>query len=209
MPREHPDDFKSRACRLVDDALDGSGLTENQAIERVAGHLADRSVILQQSERMLANRQGRRRAVDSKHTNFGPIVQSRRVFALAFGAFALIFGILAMHGTLGDSHSVAMTMSSAVVDADLGVAHADMTPMSTHASDCAEPCGDPVAPASHTTMLTMCVLALMGAVLAIFAPALESWLPLFVAMLLATIRRARPTVIPRPPSLVALSISRT
>lgn len=209
MPREHPDDFKSRAFRLVDEALDGSGLTENQAIERVAGHLADRSVVLQQSERMLANRQGRRRAVDSTRAVFGPFVQSRRVFALAFSAFALIVGILAMHGPLGGSHSVAMTMAAAVVDADLGVAHADMTPMSTHASDCAEPCGDPVAPASHTTMLTMCVLALMGAVLAIFAPALESWLPLFVAMLLATIRRARPTVIPRPPSLVALSISRT
>lgn len=39
MPRQYPDDFKSRACRLVDEALDGSGLTEYKAIERVAGRL--------------------------------------------------------------------------------------------------------------------------------------------------------------------------
>mgnify|MGYP000209298636 FL=1 len=39
MPSKYPDDFKARAVRLVDEARDGTDVSEYQATERVATRL--------------------------------------------------------------------------------------------------------------------------------------------------------------------------
>ena len=39
MPSKYPDDFKARALRLVDEARDGTDVSEYQATERVATRL--------------------------------------------------------------------------------------------------------------------------------------------------------------------------
>lgn len=128
----------------------------------------------------------------------------RLIFAFAI-ASAVIVGLLAMRGVAAstDHAEVGSTIGAMQADAEIS-AHGP----TTSGDHCAGACSAAPSDPAHSMVLMMCALALVVAALALVAPAL---LTRHTSSLL------RPTSTPQdtrayfapPPSLVALSISRT
>ncbi|MEN2740413.1 DUF6153 family protein [Microbacterium sp. X-17] len=118
-------------------------------------------------------------------------------------AVAVIAGLLAMHTMTAASAPSAH--AAAAVHAAMGEAPApDPAPAS---DDCGGDCSHGGA-SDHSMLLTMCVLALVAAVVVLIAPGLMRR----AAAPPATLARRMPAHAlpwPRPPSLLVLSISRT
>ncbi|MBN9209787.1 MAG: hypothetical protein J0H96_14195 [Microbacterium ginsengisoli] len=137
-----------------------------------------------------------------------------RILLTFAAAFLVIIGLLAMH-TLSVGH-VAVTgdgMTAAASEAGMDAMHAPMPAaaepgpaVSQHVGDAGDASGMP----DHAMLMIACVLALLAAVIVLLAPALLARL----GSALGLIRQHSRNVLaalphPRPPSLIALSISRT
>lgn len=126
-------------------------------------------------------------------------------------AAALIFGLLAMHTLSPASAPVSSAMTSHF-DQAMGT-HADgsAAPDSgghpgSNESDTCDGCSVP----GHSMMLMACVIALFAGILLVFAPGRRvlAWL-IPRKTWIAGRWDAAGAALPRPPSLIALSISRT
>ena len=131
---------------------------------------------------------------------------ARRLLLAVFAVAALVVGLLAMHSMSLDSHNEVVAAAHSATE---GHEHSTAIVNTHDASEvqlsngCAGDCG-----MGHS-MLTACVLALLMAVLAVPAAALLSRWSAAVPLLAALARSAGATVALPPPSLTALSISRT
>jgi hypothetical protein len=135
----------------------------------------------------------------------------RRLFVIFAAVVAILGGLLAMH-----SFSTHTDHGSAVAAADGGHSHGATDPhvaglheAGSHAA-AADECADGLCTPGHSSELTACLLALLVAtiILAVRSVPGRALLLLIVALASARLQMsvARPA---RPPSLVALSISRT
>lgn len=140
----------------------------------------------------------------------------RRLLLVAPIALAIITGLLAMH-TLTGSHDPAASGSSTVSVHtqvhDMAASDGMVTTAITNevaAGHCEDGCGIPAGMPDHSMLMMVCVLALLAAVITLLAPSV-------LAVLARTLARAHVRTgvmltalpLPRPPSLLVLSISRT
>ncbi|PZQ89530.1 MAG: hypothetical protein DI534_06885 [Leifsonia xyli] len=143
-----------------------------------------------------------------------------RVLLLAALAVGVIVGLLTMHLPLAsDGHQMSGSsmsgMSGSALDTSMTADMADMAAADATAStafgpamSCALGCASPASGSDDMTMLMMvCVIALFGIALALAATS-GGW-RLRLADLIERASVARRVPHPRPPSLHALSISRT
>lgn len=136
---------------------------------------------------------------------------SHRWFVVVFAVPAILIGLLAMHVlTAGSMNEATMASPSIVSGAHHLGAAATPTGMGTapspekSAGNCAGPCMP-----SHDMFNMLCVLALLAAVILFAARLLLSSWPVLMSVLSTLHRKAVSLAPPLPPSLHALSISRT
>lgn len=145
----------------------------------------------------------------------------RRLLVTFAGVLLVIAGLLAMHtlasGHVGE-HPDAAAASIEHAGNPVVAVDAVMASMSVPATDmgsgavaggCTAECG-PAGMPDHSALMAACVLALLAVAIVVLVPALLSRLnaaPAPVRTLERIVRAALPH--PRPPSLTALSISRT
>ncbi len=131
---------------------------------------------------------------------------SRRLLLSLSAALLVIAGLLAMHGFNVDAGHASMgSADPTVAHAVLGH-HADTD---QGAENALTQCGDSCGGAGHLVMAMVCVLAIMAASLALTMLPTKS-VGSYVKQLLRRLSAAVTTLAPpHPPSLVALSISRT
>jgi len=124
-------------------------------------------------------------------------------------ALMLIVGLLGMHTFSGDvsGHGAPATAASSVVVAAAGMDHTMPADHGATSADCAGACvTDPAG--DHMSMATVCVLALLVGFLLIL-PSVLGRLDLRRLLYVPTRLSAAGSRLPKPPSLLFLSISRT
>ncbi|WP_294180687.1 DUF6153 family protein [uncultured Schumannella sp.] len=128
----------------------------------------------------------------------------RLIFAFVI-ASAVIVGLLAMHSVAAstDHADVGSTVASVQADAEIS-AHGT----TTSGDHCAGACSAAPSDPAHSMVLMVCALALVVAALALVAPALLTRHASSVLRPTSAPQDLRARFAP-PPSLVALSISRT
>ena len=128
----------------------------------------------------------------------------RRLLVIVAAIVAIVGGLLAMH-----SFSTHTDHSASVVAADvaheLGAAHAGEA--STHAAQ--HECTDAGCQPGHSAEVTACLLALLVATIFLVIRDIPGRTLRLLIVALARRRRVAEVRAPRPPSLVALCISRT
>lgn len=127
----------------------------------------------------------------------------RTVLLTAVGVAALMFGLLAMHtlNLAGPHHEAAASVSQ--TDHSMLAAGDD-----SHESSAAE-CGEGGCGVVDSMGAMACVLALLVAAIAFAAPAVRTrWMEMLPQLVAAPVR-VEVTSPEHPPSLIALSISRT
>lgn len=136
----------------------------------------------------------------------------RGLFLLAGIVFLLIAGLLGMHTFTADTAghgTAAVSQATTVLNHD-----AERSSTAAAGSDssirCDDACHMSVQPGhGHTDMVDACVLALLVGVLLLIPPMLWYRLSPLVRLTASSWRLVATTLLPRPPSLIFLSISRT